>query len=371
MSDALAHKVVISASVSLGIMVVEFAWLLRDEFKFIWPGIRFRNPYPLVYILTRYLGLVGQCFNLYFNLRIASGVATSPTLCRMWFRYQAITIQVLLAALEVALMHRIYGLFLKDHWILALLVLLGISQLVSMFVSARLAIPQLPHLDTCYVVKPHASTIYFGATSMTTNLAILFMISWKYLRLPAKWTHSPFGRILLRDSTLSLVAILVLLLAMILSNSGAIRLPMNGNVLYHWFFCTIWISLGRLIINHSKVAQADEEENVLTQVEASQTSTWMSAESSTTGHTPTADNHAIDLTGAIHITDAADKRWSGLSNVLASRVDRLEGQESPQVGTKEKGTSMSPTCGELRHVETKEEWIPMSPMREVEHECNV
>lgn len=270
MSDALAElarKVAISACVSLGLMTVEFVWLLRDEFIFIWPGVRFRNLYALVYVLTRYLGLAGQGFNVYFSLRIASGAITSPALCKMWFRYQAMTIQVLLAAMECALMHRIYALFLKNHWVLALLVLLGTSQLASMFVSARLAIPQLAHSDTCYVLKPHASTIYFGATSMTTNLAILFLISWKYLRLPITWTQSPFGHTLLRDSTLSLVAILILLFVMILSNSGVMQTPVNGNVLYYWFYCTLWISLGRLIVNHSKVVQASRGEGVLTQVE--------------------------------------------------------------------------------------------------------
>ncbi|KAI6096896.1 hypothetical protein EDD16DRAFT_627958 [Pisolithus croceorrhizus] len=368
MSDALAElarKVAISACVSLGLMTVEFVWLLRDEFIFIWPGVRFRNLYALVYVLTRYLGLAGQGFNVYFSLRIASGAITSPALCKMWFRYQAMTIQVLLAAMECALMHRIYALFLKNHWVLALLVLLGTSQLASMFVSARLAIPQLAHSDTCYVLKPHASTIYFGATSMTTNLAILFLISWKYLRLPITWTQSPFGHTLLRDSTLSLVAILILLFVMILSNSGVMQTPVNGNVLYYWFYCTLWISLGRLIVNHSKVVQASRGEGVLTQVEVGQTSIWTSTESSTTTHTRMGDSHTIDLTGAFHATDATDKRSSRPRDELASCVDGLE-RESPRVGTKEKGVSMSRTCEESSHVETKDNWIPMSPTDEVE-----
>lgn len=369
MSDALvelARKVAISACVSLGLMTVEFAWLLRDEINVVWPGVRIRNPYALTYVLTRYLGLVGQCFNVYFSLRIASGAITSPALCKMWFRYQAITIQVLLAAMECALMHRIYALFLKNRWILALLVLLGTSQLASMFVSARLAIPQLAHSNTCYVIKPHPSTIYFGATSMTPNPAILFMLSWKYLRLPVTWTQSPFGHNLLRDSTLSLVAILGLLFVMILSNSGVMQTPVNGNVLYYWFFCTLWISLGRLIVNHSKVVQVSREENVLTQVEVGQTSTWMSTESSTTRHTRTADSHTIDLTEAFHSTDAAEKRSSRQRDELASCVDGLE-RQSPRVGTKEKGIPLSPTCEESPHVETKDNWIPVSPTDEVGH----
>lgn len=366
MSDALvevARKVAISACVSLGLMTVEFVWLLRDEFNVVWPGVRTRNPYALTYVLTRYLGLAGQCFNVYFSLRIASGAITSPALCKMWFRYQAITVQILLAAMECALMHRIYALFLKNRWILALLVLLGTSQLASMFVSARLAIPQLVHSGTCYVIKPHPSTIYFGATSMTSNLAILFMLSWKYLQLPVTWTQSPFGHNLLRDSTLSLVAILGLLFAMIISNAGVMQTPVNGNVLYYWFYCTLWISLGRLIVNHFKVDQVSREENVLTQVEVGETSTWVSTESSTTRHTRTADSHTIDLTEVFHSTDVAEKRSPRLRDELASCVGRLE-RQSPRVGTKEKGIFISEGSP---HVETEDDWIPVSPTDEVEH----
>ncbi|KIM60128.1 hypothetical protein SCLCIDRAFT_46558, partial [Scleroderma citrinum Foug A] len=183
--------------------------------------------------------------------------------CVLWFRYQAITIQLLLAAVEISLMHRIYALFLKNSWILSLLILLGIAQLLSMVLSARLVVSNVTYTSTCYVTKPHAASAYFGATTMTTNLAILFMISWRYLRLPVPQAREIMKfeavravlRVILRDSALSVIAILVVTLVQMLSNLGAVELSLNGNILYHWLFCVLWISFGRIVVNHSKVVQ--------------------------------------------------------------------------------------------------------------------
>jgi hypothetical protein len=46
-----------------------------------------------------------------------------------------------------------------------------------------------------------------STTTMTTTVIISFMTFWRYLRLPEKWTRHGLGRIVLRDSALSLSAI--------------------------------------------------------------------------------------------------------------------------------------------------------------------
>lgn len=42
---------------------------------------------------------------------------------------------------------------------------------------------------------------------MTTTMVIFFMTFWRYLRLPAKWTRQGVGRVIFRDSALTLAAI--------------------------------------------------------------------------------------------------------------------------------------------------------------------
>lgn len=290
MSDAIraARWAAISSGMSLCVMAVDFCLVLGDEFRLIWPNIRCFNRYALVYVVTRYAGLAAQIFNIYFSLRMASGVVTSPFLCRMWYRYQAISIQLLLAMVQVCLMHRVYALFLRNCAILCLLILLWTGQLWSMLVSAWLVVPNVAHTDTCYVMRAPTAGVYFGATTMTMNLIVLFMISWRYLNLPVEWIRSGLGYVVLRDSTLSLLTILAWSLLLILCVTGVIETSMNGNVIYYWLFSAMWISLGRLIINQWKVAEAESDscEELTTEIGIGSSGTCDS------------DTHAVDPTGA-------------------------------------------------------------------------
>ncbi|KAL4075301.1 hypothetical protein V8B97DRAFT_1562202 [Scleroderma yunnanense] len=291
MSDDLTFggRVAISSCLSLCAMAVDFGLLLGDEIKVIWPNVRYFDIYALVYVVTRYAGLAVQVFNIYFSLRIASGVITSPSLCKIWFRYQAVTIQLLLATVEVALMHRVYALFLRNCWILYILILLWSAQLLSMLVSAWLVIPRVAHTETCFVKGTPAGSVYFGATTMAMNFIVLFMISWRYLHLPLTWSRGFLGYVVFRDSTLSLLTILAFTLFLILSNTGAIQTSVNGNMVYYWLFCAMWISLGRLIVNQLKVAQGVGTNELTTEIEIESAGVW---------HSDTyIDAHAVNPTG--------------------------------------------------------------------------
>lgn len=82
---------------------------------------------PRIYVLTRYIGIASQMyvrsrspcsasrdthalrlnrFNVGFTARMYLGVPTSPTGCHIWFLFQALVVQFLLAFTEAVLMHR-------------------------------------------------------------------------------------------------------------------------------------------------------------------------------------------------------------------------------------------------------------------------
>jgi hypothetical protein len=85
---------------------------------------------------------------------------------------------------------------------------------------------------------------------MTTTLIIFFMTFWRYLRLPEQWTRHGIGRVVLRDSALSLSAISgeeafgvcywsdadidrsVMMLFMTLCSLHVIKPSMSGNIIY-------------------------------------------------------------------------------------------------------------------------------------------
>ncbi|KIJ06639.1 hypothetical protein PAXINDRAFT_103279 [Paxillus involutus ATCC 200175] len=89
---------------------------------------------------------------------------------------------------------------------------------------------------------------------MTTNILIFFMAFWKYLRLPIKWTHGSVGRVVFRDSAISLVAISLMMLFLTLCALEVVTPSMSGNFNFYWLVCILWISIGRIIINHQKMS---------------------------------------------------------------------------------------------------------------------
>ncbi|KAF8550729.1 hypothetical protein OG21DRAFT_373642 [Imleria badia] len=200
-----ALRVAISASVSLAVMLAEFLWLIRDEVKYVWPRIR-ATWTARIYMLTRYVGLASQIFNVCFTVRMYLGVYTSPRGCRLWFSYQAIVVQFLLVFVEGLLMHRLYALFLRSRLILTMLICFALGQLGSMGVSARFAFTSNRYTVTCMLLRSNPGNAFFSATTMTTNVIIFFMTFWRYFRLPAKWTEG-MGRVVMRDSAFSLGAI--------------------------------------------------------------------------------------------------------------------------------------------------------------------
>ncbi|KIJ21230.1 hypothetical protein PAXINDRAFT_7003 [Paxillus involutus ATCC 200175] len=256
---AMALKVAISAAASLAVMVIDFAWLLPDELKVVWPKLR-SSRYAKIYVCSRYLGMSSQIASVCFTLRMYAGTPSSPSVCRIWYGFQALVVELLLASVEGALMHRVYALFFGNRYIFLILALFAVCQVGSMVVSAHFAVPSGRHTETCMVTKPHPGNAYFGATTMTTNLLILFMTFWKYLSLPIKRASDNIGWVMLRDSALSLLAISIMMLFVTLCALEVITPSMSGNINYYWLVCILWVSIGRIIVNHEKLALGEESD---------------------------------------------------------------------------------------------------------------
>lgn len=110
-----------------------------------------------------------------------AGIGTTPIGCRVWFSFQAVVVQILLAAVEGILMHRresfffklvdpkgthlpgvVYVLFQRNLCILMILVTLAAGQVASMMISASLSVPSNQHTATCMVVKSNPGNAFFG-----------------------------------------------------------------------------------------------------------------------------------------------------------------------------------------------------------------
>ncbi|KAH7921205.1 hypothetical protein BV22DRAFT_1132475 [Leucogyrophana mollusca] len=238
-----ARKVSYWASAALAVMIMDYALTFCDEIRCIWPKIR-TSSYARTYMLAR--------FNVYFSMRMASGTYTAPPLCKSWYSYQAVSIQIMMAVVDVLLMRRVYALFSGSYWILAILIALAAAQPSSMVASAVTSVPGVKYTQTCLIIRTHHSPIYFGATTLATHIVILLLTFWKFF-LASGSQRSSLPSIIMRDTTISVMAICVILLFMMLCVLGVIDTTMSGNVTFYWLFCTLWISVGRIILNVQKL----------------------------------------------------------------------------------------------------------------------
>jgi len=104
------------------------------------------------------------------------------------------------------------------------LVALAASQVASMVMSAYLVVPSSQHTVTYMIMGNNPGNSYFGyelvlrqitvyswsrnrVTTMTTNILILFMTSWRFLYLPLKLTQHGIAQVVIRDTSLSVLDI--------------------------------------------------------------------------------------------------------------------------------------------------------------------
>ncbi|KAH7923680.1 hypothetical protein BV22DRAFT_1196505 [Leucogyrophana mollusca] len=298
--NQVARHISYGASAALLAMFVEYGLTVSDERKYIWSKLR-TSSYARTYILTRYFGLAAQIFNVCFSIWMASRTYIAPSLCKLWYSYQAVVIQTLVLVVDSLLMLGVYAIFSHSYWILSLLVVLAAAQPGSMIASAVITFPEVTYSSTCLIIRIHSGSVYFGTATLTTHVVILFLSLWKCFIEGRAQTS--LRSAILRDSTLAVTAISIILLFMLLCSLGVIRTGIAGNIIYYWLLATLWISAGRIIVNW-EIFRADQASSrnttsAMTMVisvpdEASVYQLEMDASPSTSGHTPSITASADD-----------------------------------------------------------------------------
>ncbi|KAH0836909.1 hypothetical protein J3R83DRAFT_8724 [Lanmaoa asiatica] len=218
-----ALKVAISTSISLALMIVDFGWLMRDEVKYIWPRLR----------------AASQIFNVYFTVRMYLGVYTSPAGCRLWFVFQALVVQFLLASVEGMLMHRVYALFIRSRLVLLILILFALGQTASM-VRNNYDDQRGDILHDLLAISPVTCELDAARHRMG--------------RLPG------FGMVVGRDISDADIDRLVMMMFLTLCSLEVIKPSMSGNITYYWLVCVLWVSIGRIVVNHEKLPRDKGEQ---------------------------------------------------------------------------------------------------------------
>ncbi|KIJ60850.1 hypothetical protein HYDPIDRAFT_116712 [Hydnomerulius pinastri MD-312] len=173
---------------------------------------------------------------------------------------------------------------------------------------------------------------------MATNMLIFFMTFWKYFSLPTEWTHGDIGRVVFRDSALSMIAVSLLMLFLTLCTLGVIKTSMSGNVTYYWLVCTLWISSGRIIINLARLPA--REEGFTSEIELGEPSVPHSSPSGLANAPGTDTYLTTALSGDTHsLTSKGSEFRTSVSGSASSVIHGATGRPSTDTCRSTEGSS--------------------------------
>ncbi|KAG0704552.1 hypothetical protein DFH29DRAFT_910829 [Suillus ampliporus] len=261
--STVAHTIFIMTTTLTALMVIEYAWFLSDEVRLIWPKFR-KNTEAKVFLVTRYVGLAGQSFNIWFSYRMASEIPNHPIACKAWYSYQTATIQCMLVSVELLLMQLVDKMYRKDKYIRGLLLVFGGAQCAAMAISARLIVTGVRYSPTCVIIGSHSSNgrIFAGISIITTYMFILVMMQWRYFKGSSGWSEASRAwlKLTVRDGSCTTIAVAVILIFMMLHNFGVFETQMTGNIVFYVLLSCLWFAGGRIVLHQEKLRQSHESQ---------------------------------------------------------------------------------------------------------------
>lgn len=257
--DPVAHNVAIITTTLTACMVLEYMWFVSDEFRLIWPRI-WKSTEAKHFMVTRYAGLAGQSYNIWFAFRMSTGVPNSQLACKVWTSYQTVITQYLLFSVELLLMKLVYKMYKKSKPICALLFIFNGAQCAAMVVNARMIVTGSRYSPTCVILSPHHSRIYVGVSIIVTFVFILVAMLWRFFGNQADWSEVPHAwlKLAVRDGSCTVIAITLILIFMFLCVTRVINTQMSGNIIFYVLLSCLWFAAGRIVLHQEKFRKIQE-----------------------------------------------------------------------------------------------------------------
>ncbi|PPQ65678.1 hypothetical protein CVT26_000310 [Gymnopilus dilepis] len=244
---------------------------LQDEVDLMWAHPKRFTIVKALYFFVRYFGLAVQIVNSGVA-RILQAIHPVPReRCRLWLAYQAVTIYLLLGAVDVILMIRVYAFYSRSRWIGYLMIALLFARVSLSTASAVLTVPNQKFDYNCLNADVPTLVMYFFMIGEVTLQSIILGLT--FLRhltaIRAGWARTPIVTLLCRDSATAFTIIVGVLIGTIVYA----RLEYTHDSAHAVFpaFVAILSSVGcRLIIGMQKLAVRNPEAESSTSTRDSQ-----------------------------------------------------------------------------------------------------
>jgi len=181
---------------------------------------------------------------------------------RVWYTTQVIVACIVVSALDLVLMARVYALYNQQRWIGALLIFCLSSEIIITIIGLLLNLPgELFELSMLVTHLP-ASFAYLGIASVTSHFIILTFTLRKYIRSPLSTV--PLVRLMMRDGTFAFLMLTIFGTCVVVYTVCNIVYAVTG---YAWLLSAVSCATCRLIINMQRIPTTHETRDTSTTIQ--------------------------------------------------------------------------------------------------------
>ncbi|KDR75053.1 hypothetical protein GALMADRAFT_69522, partial [Galerina marginata CBS 339.88] len=185
------------------------------------------------------------------NRTIENAVSTRVLLVtdalKNWYTCQVIIGCILMTAVEVVLMARVYALYKKNIRIRLLFTVMILGEITTVVVGIMMNRPGNNFRASSILLTSPNSYTYFGISAIVSQITILGLTLIKYkIAVKGGWDKIPIMLIMVRDGTVAFFILLVVTTLTVVATSMQAEYAPLGN---SWFLSIVACSGCRLILN--------------------------------------------------------------------------------------------------------------------------
>ncbi|KAF8160651.1 hypothetical protein B0H34DRAFT_795539 [Crassisporium funariophilum] len=256
---------------SLAFLVYEILITLDDEVNAIWSKPR-GSWIKWQFLFTRYFALAAQLTNRAIESSITSHMTMVTIALRNWYMCQVIVGSILMSAVEIVLMARVYALYNKNIWVGLGFIALIIGELTTVVIGVVMNIPGDDFgLESLLLTSPISYT-YFGIGAIISQITILGLTLMKYrTAVRGGWEKVPIMMLMVRDGTVAFFILLIATTMTVVATSTQNEYAPIGN---SWFLSIVACAGCRLIINMQNLPNRTETSTTSSATAIQLTTLW-------------------------------------------------------------------------------------------------
>ncbi|PPQ83628.1 hypothetical protein CVT25_006313 [Psilocybe cyanescens] len=177
-----------------------------------------------------------KCLLYRANRTIEDAITSHSTMVseayRNWYMCQVVLGSVLMSAVEIVLMARVYALYKKSIWIASLFIVLILAEMVTVVIGIVTNVPGKDFRVANILLKSPTSYVYYGISAIVSQITILGFTLAKYkTAVQGGWGKVPIMILMVRDGTAAFFILLVVTTMTVVATSMETEYAPIGNSL--------------------------------------------------------------------------------------------------------------------------------------------